>query len=615
MKNKKFVAALLHACTFYCVSAQNVQWYHVLGNEYQEYSGQIVNDPAGNTYVTGTFQGSVEFGPTTLLGQDPVGFSGDIFLSKLNPDGSYAWTIQAASFDPTYTDEPLALHIDQDGNILLGGVFSGGIAFAGDVLNTQSGRGFLAKITPSGSVLWLKRINVDVVTALATDANNDIYLCGNFYTAGQIDTFSYTSQNNAFYTYLAKLDENGVLKWVRTIGNDVYNTSCFTNDLAVRPDGTCILAARFNNLIFFPDGQFLTPGGPADNYFLAAFDGDGDMLWKNKIQGAVYFPARLATDNAGNLYVSGHSAGSVKYKNLEKQNLYPANYDVFFLKLKISDGQPQWLKVIGNPIEDYTTDIQCDALGNFYAAVSSLQPLHADDLVAGGTAGGDFVLIGRPDGAITSLYTVGSDLSTELRHTLTTYPGSAWAVTGFYRYPFTFGGIPVSQGQDDHNIFTIKVDCPQPEVFIVKDQNTLIAPQGFATYQWLLDGQPIQGATGQTLELMQSGVYSVRVTGDQGCQYLSGAQSFIFVGTAESAANDCDILGSAENTTVVCRGKTFRQVSVFDTSGRQMDCRVQVNGDRFDIESRPLPPGVYYALGICSEGNSVWIKYCVTNGP
>ena len=53
MKNKKFVTALLHACTFYCVSAQNVPWQYIAGNEYQEYFGRITGDLASNTYVTG----------------------------------------------------------------------------------------------------------------------------------------------------------------------------------------------------------------------------------------------------------------------------------------------------------------------------------------------------------------------------------------------------------------------------------------------------------------------------------------------------------------------------------------------------------------------------------
>lgn len=47
MKNKKFVATLLHACTFYCVSAYPVQEYPVAGNEFREYAGQIASDRSG----------------------------------------------------------------------------------------------------------------------------------------------------------------------------------------------------------------------------------------------------------------------------------------------------------------------------------------------------------------------------------------------------------------------------------------------------------------------------------------------------------------------------------------------------------------------------------------
>ncbi|MBK7935855.1 MAG: hypothetical protein IPJ82_01615 [Lewinellaceae bacterium] len=53
-ENKKLVTALLHACTFYCVSAHNVPWQHIAGNECQEYLGRASGNTEGSAYITGS---------------------------------------------------------------------------------------------------------------------------------------------------------------------------------------------------------------------------------------------------------------------------------------------------------------------------------------------------------------------------------------------------------------------------------------------------------------------------------------------------------------------------------------------------------------------------------
>lgn len=54
MKNKKFVATLLHACTLYCVSAYHVQeGCPVAGNDFREYPGQLTSDRWGHEIASG----------------------------------------------------------------------------------------------------------------------------------------------------------------------------------------------------------------------------------------------------------------------------------------------------------------------------------------------------------------------------------------------------------------------------------------------------------------------------------------------------------------------------------------------------------------------------------
>lgn len=72
------------------------------------------------------------------------------------------------------------------------------------------------------------------------------------------------------------------------------------------------------------------------------------------------------------------------------------------------------------------------------------------------------------------------------------------------------------------NIFRIKVNCaalPVPE--ISAEDNVLSAPEGYQSYQWLLGGQPLEGANEAAFTALESGSYSVQVVDGNGCALVS----------------------------------------------------------------------------------------------
>ncbi len=62
---------------------------------------------------------------------------------------------------------------------------------------------------------------------------------------------------------------------------------------------------------------------------------------------------------------------------------------------------------------------------------------------------------------------------------------------------------------------------------ISQSESTLSVPEGFSSYQWLLDGESIAGATTATLEATVSGAYTVEVTSELGCVKTSEALEFV----------------------------------------------------------------------------------------
>ena len=76
----------------------------------------------------------------------------------------------------------------------------------------------------------------------------------------------------------------------------------------------------------------------------------------------------------------------------------------------------------------------------------------------------------------------------------------------------------ISQG----TIYRVRVNCAaQPRPEIAADVNDLSAPEGYAAYQWLLNGQPIDGAEASVYTIAETGVYAVRVVDGNGCTLVS----------------------------------------------------------------------------------------------
>ncbi len=93
-----------------------------------------------------------------------------------------------------------------------------------------------------------------------------------------------------------------------------------------------------------------------------------------------------------------------------------------------------------------------------------------------------------------------------------------------------FGFAPSTFGEDlDGEIYMASISngriyhlnlCKSIEFQITEDDN-LSAPDGFDSYQWLLNDEEIVGATSRTFLPLVSGIYTVLITDENGCSFLS----------------------------------------------------------------------------------------------
>src|SRR5262249_27041849 len=104
---------------------------------------------------------------------------GSVFVAKLDPSGNVLW---ARSASGNTTSGMYGMATDASGNTYVGGYFDGGSINFGTytLFNSATWHSFLVKYDASGTVVWAKDAggNGNQVQAIAVDASNRVFICG-----------------------------------------------------------------------------------------------------------------------------------------------------------------------------------------------------------------------------------------------------------------------------------------------------------------------------------------------------------------------------------------------------------------------------------------------------
>ncbi|QOI97003.1 MAG: SBBP repeat-containing protein [Flammeovirgaceae bacterium] len=125
-------------------------------------------DGSNNVYITGTFNGSADFHPSST---SPVlnSSAGAAYVCKYNSSGNYIWTKQVGGQNGDWGNRVV---VDGSNNVYVTGTY-----------NTNGQNIFLAKFNSSGTQQILKSIggtNSDAGHALTLDGSGNLYLTGFF---------------------------------------------------------------------------------------------------------------------------------------------------------------------------------------------------------------------------------------------------------------------------------------------------------------------------------------------------------------------------------------------------------------------------------------------------
>jgi hypothetical protein len=339
----------------------------------------VATDSSGNIYVTGFFQGTVNFGLDFGVTDNKTSAGGqDIFITKINADGTYGWT---KIIGGTGADRGYDIVITSYDDIFVVGNFTGTVDFGLDFGTTenktpQGGYGaFVTKINANGTYGWTKIAGGAKGTAITVDSYGDIFAAGYFY-----DTYNFgldfgvtdnkTSAGNADI-FILKINAEATYGWTRRIGGIQDDQGW---GLAADSSGTVFLTGSyrgtFNFGLDFGATDNKTAAGESD-IFITKFHNNGFYQGTKSMGGTDYDGGfAIASTPSGDIAVTGYYRGTVNFRldfGGTDNKTSAGGFDIFVTKINAGFSYG-WTKVAGGSGWDWGLGITLDSSGNIYTA-------------------------------------------------------------------------------------------------------------------------------------------------------------------------------------------------------------------------------------------------------
>lgn len=274
-----------------------IAWTRQLGTSGDDRSRGVAVDGAGNAYISGYTEGSLD----GINAGDR-----DAFLTRFNIDGTVAWTRQLGTIS---YDRSEGVVVDGAGNIYIGGFTRGSL----DGTNAGDWDAFLSRYNADGTLAWTRQLGTssdDRSFGLAVDGAGNAYISG--LTSGSLDGTNAGSDD----AFLSRYNADGTLAWTRQLGTSSDDVS---NGVAVDGAGNAYITG-------FTRGSLEGINAGGDDMFLTRYNADGTLAWTRQLgTSSSDFSLGVALDGMDNAYISGWTDGSLDGTNA-------GGWDTFLVK-------------------------------------------------------------------------------------------------------------------------------------------------------------------------------------------------------------------------------------------------------------------------------------------
>ena len=372
------------------IAPANLAFAFGLGNAQNQTVDDIAVDPAGNTYVTGRFQGTVDFDPGPNV-QNRTALAGDTdgFVAKYDSMGALAWVNVVRDSDKD--TNPMQIAVSPRGEAFIFSEFGnagisdvsfsdrlGPPALAIDLIGTPANV-YVAKIDPGGTFRWAERYGSASSAAaqsadLAVDGSGGIYLLGKSIAgagAGSLSFGAFTVNVDAGEQnlFVVKLQDGAgpSVVWVNETTSPGVASNSPERDLTIAANSAGNVAIRGVTDVPL---TFATqvPTVTTQNIFVASLDGAGAWAWVRGWTGGTDNIATVALNAAGDVYVLGDFTGTTDADpGAATVNLTSAGLEDFFLTKLDPAGAFVFARQFGNADSNSAGQLAgVDAAGKVY---------------------------------------------------------------------------------------------------------------------------------------------------------------------------------------------------------------------------------------------------------
>jgi beta-propeller repeat-containing protein len=262
----------------------------------------VGTDGSGNIFVTGGFGGSIDFGNGNL----PSTGGPDIFVAKLQPDGAGIWSHRFGGSDMGY-DAASSLAVDSAGGVAIAGSATGTISFGG---TTYPGAISVAKFDQAGVLVWSRgyAATFPVVSGIAVDGTGAVVLTGESKSGAGIDFGNGPLPNGG--VFLAKFSAGGVPVWNKDFGGNST-----APNVAIDASQNVALVGRFGGSLNLGGAMLTSPAAMIKlDVFLASFDKSGNHVWSKALgEESTFFGLGIAREASGNIVIVGNHHGTADF--------------------------------------------------------------------------------------------------------------------------------------------------------------------------------------------------------------------------------------------------------------------------------------------------------------
>lgn len=349
---------------------QTLGWLKVFGGDSFDRGMDICVDKFGDVITTGFTEGVVEFdsgNSSSII----TGFGiEDVFTTKHNADGNLLWS---GLIGGLYNEFPEGIITDSERNVISVGRFH-------NVVDFDPGNGqynitpvdfndiYISKLDPNGNLIWVKSIGSNTMespTSVAVDKDNNIYFSG--YSNGTLDVNPGEDTNYVTAEFfVVKLTPEGQFVWVKSFIGSGHNI-----DMVVDDEDNVILIGTLNGTLDFdpgPSSYNLTKIGALDLY-VCKLDSAGSFQWAKQIGNSGGFGQPYALDCGPNeeLFITGYFNGSLDFDPGVAVNMSLSNGgdDVYLLKLN-KNGDFEWVRTFGGNGDDWSQAVKAGPYGEVY---------------------------------------------------------------------------------------------------------------------------------------------------------------------------------------------------------------------------------------------------------